>query len=79
MEGLHFIFLIFGFRQKRSRTAPRVYIWKFTMNSWNAPAPQKRSDASTLLSLLPSILIWLSNQTKNGASPLYSTLQPNKK
>jgi hypothetical protein len=51
----------------------------------NASAPQKQpevsalSDASALLPLLPSTLIWLSNQTENGTAPLYSTLQPNKK
>jgi hypothetical protein len=32
-----------------------------------------------LFPLLPSTLIWLSNQTMNGMDPFYSTLQPNKK
>jgi hypothetical protein len=48
-------------------------------NIWNAPAPQKRSDVSTLISLLSFTLIWLFNQTMNGAAPLYFILQPNKK
>jgi hypothetical protein len=56
--------------------APSVSIWEYTINSWDTLAPLKRPDTSALL---PSTLIWLSNQTKNGAAPLYCTLQPNKK
>jgi hypothetical protein len=37
------------------------------------------SDASALLPLLSSTLIWLSNQTENEMTPIYYTLQPNKK
>nr|ACR34568.1 unknown [Zea mays] len=68
-----------------SGAAPIRPIWKFTINGWNDLAPQKRldvsalSDASAILPLLLSILIWVSNQTKNEATPLYSTLQRNKK
>jgi hypothetical protein len=81
MKRFHFYFQIFGFQQKRSRAAIRVSIWKFTINSWNAPTPPKRLDETALLdtsALLPS-LIWLSNQTNNRAALFYSTLQPNKK
>lgn len=45
-------------------------------------APPKRSDTNTLpdaSALLPYTLIWLYNQTKNEAAPLYSCFQPNKK
>jgi hypothetical protein len=85
LSGFIHMFWMFGFQQKRSGMAPGVSICKFTINSCNAPALQKRpnvsglSDASALLPLLPSTLIWLSNQTENGVAPLYSTLQPNKK
>jgi hypothetical protein len=42
-------------------------IWKFTINSWNASAPQKWPDEVlsrtwALFSLIHSTLIWLSNQ-----------------
>jgi hypothetical protein len=48
-------------------------------NIWNASAPPKQLDVRALFPLLPSILVWLFNQTMNGTAPLYSTLQPNKK
>jgi hypothetical protein len=35
--------------------------------------------ASISFNLFPSTLIWLCNQTKNGAALFYSTLQSNKK
>jgi hypothetical protein len=67
------------FPTKEKRSGFKVFICKFTINSWSAPALPKLSDASAPLPLLLSTLIWLSNQTKNGAAPFYSTIQPNKK
>jgi hypothetical protein len=43
------------------------------------PLNKKQPDASALLPLLPSTLVWLPNQTENEVASLYSTLQPNKK
>jgi hypothetical protein len=81
IERLHSYF-VHVCQQKMSGMAPAVSIWKININSWNALAPPKQPDASALLEaivLIPSILIWLSNQIKNGEAAFYYTLQPNKK
>jgi hypothetical protein len=55
------------------------------INIWDTLVSTKRTDTSALmdvsvlLPLLHSTVIWLSNQTMNGAVSLYYTLQPNKK
>jgi hypothetical protein len=59
VERLYSSFWMFGFQQKRSGTTPVVSIWKFTINSWSAPAPPKWSDVSALSdtsALLPLLL-----------------------
>jgi hypothetical protein len=65
---------------KKDRSGSQSLHIKFIINNCNAPAPLKHvlSDASALVPLLHSTLIWLSKQTKNGVDPLYYTLQPKK-
>jgi hypothetical protein len=75
MERLHSYFLMFGFNGGERSGSWSLYM----VNIWDALVPPKRLDASALLPLLHSTVIWLSNQTMNGVAPLYSTLQPNKK
>jgi hypothetical protein len=71
MEQLYFCFLDVWFLER---------IWSLYMtNIWNVLALPKRPDVSAHLPLLFSTLVWLSNQTMNGAAPFYSSLQPNKK
>jgi hypothetical protein len=79
--GSILIFFMFGYHG-----GERSGSWSLQIaNIWDALAPPKRpdasalTDASALIPLLHSTVIWLSNQTINGAAPLYSTLQPNKK
>jgi hypothetical protein len=84
IERFYSYFLDLWFPTKDERSGSWSLYMKIYHNSWNALAPQKRpdaialSDASALLPLLPSTLIWLSNQTENGVTQLYSTLEQNK-
>lgn len=79
-------FIFFRCLVSNEREAERlleyVSIWKYTPNIWEAPRSTKtiEHEHSPGRERSPPLHthIWLYNQTKSGAAPLYSYLEPNK-
>jgi hypothetical protein len=81
MKQLHSYFFDVWFPTEESGAAPGIYIWQIfgmlSLHQNDRMRALSRTQAFSSLSSTPHS--WLSNQTTNGADPLYSTLESNKK